>query len=68
MVDKNKTLQKRAVEVLFKGQTLIYVNADIKPGDKALAEKPDIASIGLAVRTKKSLAKAITKQQVSSKG
>ena len=68
VVDKNKTLRKRTVEVLFKGQTLIYVNADIKPGDKALAEKPGIASVGLAVRTKKSFSKAITKQQLSSKG
>jgi len=66
VVDKNKTLQKRAVDVLFKGQELIYVNANIRSGDRALAEKPGIASIGLSVRTKKSLSKAISKQQGSS--
>jgi len=59
VVDKNSTLQKRAVEVLFKGQDLIYVNADIKSGDSALAEKPVIASIGLPVRSKKSLSNSI---------
>jgi len=63
VVDKNKTLQKRAVEVLFKGQEVIYVNTDIKPGDRALAEKPGIASVGLAVRTKRSLSNSIAKSK-----
>jgi RND family efflux transporter MFP subunit len=59
VVDKNKTLQKRAVEVLFKGRDLIYVQAKFQQGDRALAEKPGIASVGLAVRTRKDLANKI---------
>ncbi len=55
VVDKNKTLQKREVEVLFKGRDVIYVQTEIQPGDRALAEKPGIASVGLSVRTRKDL-------------
>ncbi len=59
VVDKKKTLQKRSVEVLFKGRDVIYVDTKIKPGDRALAEKPGIASIGLSVRTRKDIASSI---------
>lgn len=55
VVDKNKTLQKRVVEVLFKGRDVIYVRTEIQQGDRALAEKPGIASVGLSVRTRKNL-------------
>jgi len=59
VVDKNKTLQKRSVEVLFKGRDVIYVDTKIMAGDRALAEKPGIASIGLSVRTRKDIASSI---------
>ncbi|WP_440874557.1 efflux RND transporter periplasmic adaptor subunit [Thalassotalea sp. PLHSN55] len=52
VVDKNATLQKRAVKVIFKGQDKLYVEADFQPNDRALNEKPGIASVGLAVRVK----------------
>ena len=53
VVDKNKTLQKRPVTVLFKGRDFIYVDTDIQAGDMALAEKPGIASVGLPVKTRR---------------
>ncbi len=59
VVDKNSTLQKRAVEVLFKGRDVIYVRTKILPGDKALAEKPGIASVGLTVKTRKDMTSRI---------
>ena len=49
VVDTNNTLQKRPVAILFKGRDLIYVDADIQKGDRALSEKPGIATIGLPV-------------------
>ncbi len=49
VVDINNTLQKRAVKVLFKGKEIIYVDADIQKGDRALNEKPGIATVGLPV-------------------
>ncbi len=52
VVDGNSTLQKRAVDVLFKGRELIYIDADFKQGDLALAEKPGIANVGLPVKVK----------------
>jgi len=63
VVDKNSTLQKRSVDVLFKGQDLIYVDTEVELGDRALAEKPGIASVGLAVRTRKSLSNSIAKSK-----
>jgi len=63
VVDKNNTLQKRAVEVLFKGREDIFVHTTIHPGDRALAEKPGIASVGLHVRTRKNVAEKIEKHQ-----
>jgi len=59
VVDKHKTLQKRKVEVLFKGRDVIYVQSSINAGDRALAEKPGIASIGLSVRTRKDISSSI---------
>lgn len=53
VVDKNSTLQKRTVEVLFKGRDLIYIQSQFEAGDRALAEKPGIAAVGLQVKTKK---------------
>lgn len=67
VVDESSNLQKRAVEVLFKARDVIYVNIDIKHGDKALAEKPGIASSGLAVRTRKSLSNSIAKSKSKDK-
>lgn len=58
VVDKNKTLQKRDVEVMFKGRDVIYVRTEIQQGDRALAEKPGIANVGLSVRTRKMLSSA----------
>ncbi len=67
VVDKNNTLQKRPVEILFKGRDVIYVNTDIKPGDRALAEKPGIASIGLEVRSRRNISNAIAKSKSKNK-
>ncbi|WOH35946.1 efflux RND transporter periplasmic adaptor subunit [Thalassotalea fonticola] len=50
VVDKENTLQKRFVDVLFKGRESIYIKADFLKGDRALTEKPGIASEGLSVR------------------
>jgi len=63
VVDQNSTLQKRAVEVLFKGRDVIYVRTKIQPGDRALAEKPGIASVGLIVKTRKNMASKIKQNQ-----
>jgi len=63
VVDQNSTLQKRAVEVLFKGRDVIYVRTKIQPGDRALAEKPGIASVGLTVKTRKNMASKIKQNQ-----
>ncbi len=49
VVDSNNTLQKRAVTILFKGKEVIYIDADILKGDRALSEKPGIATVGLPV-------------------
>ena len=63
VVDKDNTLQKRTVEVLFKGRDVIYVRSKIHPGDRALAEKPGIISVGLLVKAKKSLSSLIEKAE-----
>ena len=52
VVDRQNTLQKREVSILFKGREFIYVTGDFKPGDKALDEKPGIAAVGMTVRFK----------------
>ena len=63
VVDQNSTLQKRPVEVLFKGRDVIYVRTKILPGDRALAEKPGIASVGLTVKTRKNMVSKIKQNQ-----
>jgi len=63
VVDQNSTLQKRSVEVLFKGRDVIYVRTKIQPGDRALAEKPGIASVGLIVKTRKNMASKVKLNQ-----
>ncbi len=50
VVDKANTLQKRSVDVLFKGRESIYIKANFLEGDRALSEKPGIASAGLPVK------------------
>ncbi|MDG1731393.1 MAG: efflux RND transporter periplasmic adaptor subunit [Thalassotalea sp.] len=50
VVDTNNTLQKRSVDVLFKGREFIYIKADFIDGDRGLSEKPGIASEGLPVK------------------
>lgn len=52
VVDINSTLQKRPVEVLFKGREVIYIKSTFEIGDKALTEKPGIAAVGLNVKTR----------------
>lgn len=59
VVDSNSTLQKRPVTVLFKGRELIYVETNFQEGDRALSEKPGIASVGLKVRTRKHLERTL---------
>ena len=53
VVDAQQTLQKRAVEVIFKGREFIYIHGKFQEGDLALAEKPGIANIGLPVKVKR---------------
>jgi len=60
VVDKNSTLQKRTVEVLFKGREVIYIQSKFETGDRALAEKPGIAAVGLQVKTRHSRVKKAT--------
>lgn len=52
VVDKDKTMQKRHVDVLFKGRDLVYVTGDFQPGDLAVSEKPSVTAIGMKVRAK----------------
>jgi RND family efflux transporter MFP subunit len=61
VVDDNNSLQKRAVTVLFKGRDVIYGDIEIQDGDRALAEKPGIASEGLVVRIRNNLSKSLEK-------
>jgi len=63
VVDSNSTLQKRPVKILFKGRDLIYVETDIKQGDRALSEKPGIASVGLPVRTRQNLERTLAEDK-----
>ena len=63
VVDSRSTLQKRSVKVLFKGRDLIYVDTIIEKGDRALAEKPGIASVGLTVRTRQNLERSLAEDQ-----
>jgi len=63
VVDKQSKLQKRVVEVLFKGRDDIYIQAEFESGDKALAEKPGIAAVGLQVRTRKNMSNSMIKSE-----
>lgn len=49
VVDEQSSLQKRSVNIEFKGRQFVYVTADFKEGDRLVAEKPGIASVGLSV-------------------
>lgn len=53
VVDQQSKLQKRSVEIVFKGRDYIYVTANFQQGDMALAEKPGIASANLPVKTRR---------------
>lgn len=55
VIDQDSRLQKRPVSILFKERDLIYVHTNLEPGDKALAEKPGIASVGLLVNIREGL-------------
>ncbi|MEH6550584.1 MAG: efflux RND transporter periplasmic adaptor subunit [Pseudomonadales bacterium] len=50
VVDSNNLLYKREVKLLFKGRKRFYVEGDFQPGDRALAEKMDIATQGMEVK------------------
>jgi multidrug efflux pump subunit AcrA (membrane-fusion protein) len=52
VVDKNRTLQKRFVDIRFKGRDYIYVDGPFETGDYAIAEKIPVASVGMPVRIK----------------
>ncbi|MGJ8693142.1 MAG: efflux RND transporter periplasmic adaptor subunit [Thalassotalea sp.] len=52
VIDGQKTMQKRSVNVLFKGPDLVYVAGNFKPGDLALAEKPGVTALGMPVKVK----------------
>jgi len=52
VIDKDNKLQKRPVIIIFKERDLIYVRTHIEPGDRALDEKPGIASTGLIVKVR----------------
>ena len=49
VVDEQSTLQKRNVNIHFKGRQFVYVTADFNETDQLVAEKPGIASVGLNV-------------------
>ncbi|GAA6204530.1 efflux RND transporter periplasmic adaptor subunit [Thalassotalea sp. SU-HH00458] len=53
VVDAAQTLQKRKVNVLFKGRNLIYIEGEFQRGDLALAEKPGIANVNLPVKPRR---------------
>ena len=63
VVDTNNTLQKRKVDVLFKGRDVIYIQSEFKIGDRALAEKPGIAAVGLQVKTRLNRVKKVAKMK-----
>jgi len=67
VVDINSTLQKRAVEVLFKGREVIYIKSTFEIGDKALTEKPGIAAIGLQVKTRENRGNRVKKVALETK-
>lgn len=63
VADKNSTLQKRTVQVIFKSRDTMYIHAKFEDGDMVLHEKPGIAAIGLPVITK-NVNQAIEKKDI----
>lgn len=50
VVNKKNQLAKRPIEILFKGQEIVYIKGDIRDTDRALNEKPRGAVEGMVVR------------------
>ena len=53
LVDAQSRLQKRPVEVLFKGRDKLYVAGDFAAEEWALAEKLSVATPGMKVETRR---------------
>ena len=51
IVDAKNQLQRRNVEVLYKGKTSIYIKSGLQNGDKVVLSQLDIAVDGMTVRT-----------------
>ena len=51
VVDNNSQLQRREVDVLYKGKDSIYVRSGLRNGDKVVLSQLDIAVDGMKVRT-----------------
>mgnify|MGYP003388473521 CR=1 FL=1 len=49
VIDKQKTMQKRDVNILFKEREFIYVSGNFQKGDFAITEKPNVTAIGMKV-------------------
>ncbi|GAC16562.1 efflux RND transporter periplasmic adaptor subunit [Aliiglaciecola lipolytica] len=63
VVDKNKRLAKRNVEIQFKGQEIVYVKGDIQKTDLALNEQPRGAIEGMEVRPRRDKVIELQEQQ-----
>lgn len=50
-VDANDTLQRRDVDVLYKGKEMIYIKSGLQSGDRVVLSQLDIAVDGMRVRT-----------------
>lgn len=51
VVDEQSQLQRREVEVLYKGKTSIYIKSGLREGDQVVLSQLDIAVDGMKVRT-----------------
>lgn len=51
VVDDKSQLQRREVEVLYKGKTSIYIRSGLRNGDQVVLSQLDIAVDGMKVRT-----------------
>ncbi|MCG8315625.1 MAG: efflux RND transporter periplasmic adaptor subunit [Pseudomonadales bacterium] len=51
IVDAKNQLQRRNVDVLYKGKTSIYIKSGLRNGDKVVLSQLDIAVDGMTVRT-----------------
>ncbi len=67
VVDKQRTLQKRMVEVRFKGRDYIYVDGAFEQGDVAVAEKISVAAVGMPVKVKQLDIPVVSKDVASKK-